>query len=99
MQLLENHRSTIEVSGGAGWKTVYLAQNMIYQVVVASATASTVFDVSIENAYGDEVFLSQDNIGFCNEAVELPMATAGTVRVLNATVDEVFTYLIVTKVN
>ena len=72
---------------------------MIYQIIVTAATPSTVFDVSLENSHGDEVFLSTSNTGYCNEAIEIPMATNGTLRIENATADEVFTYCLVTKVN
>lgn len=82
----------LTASLGEAWETIYVRGNVMRQVIVSSATASTVFDISIENSHGDEVFRINDVTGEIVEEVNLYFAESGTIKILNATVDEVFTY-------
>ena len=84
--------NTITALLGTIWETVYVRGNVMRQVIVKADTSSTVFDVSIENSHGDEVFRINDITGEIVEEVNLYFAEAGTIKILNSTVDEDFTY-------
>lgn len=85
-------RFTLTVSTGTGYKTLPIAQCLLQHIFVKAANETTVFDVQIENSYGDVMYSEQDVDGELNEEVLLPFAKNGTLRILNATVpDEEFT--------
>ena len=83
---------TLTPDTGDVWETIFLQQSIVHQILVKSATSTTIFDVVLENSHGDEVFRVNDNTGIMVEELKLPFAENGTVKILNATVDELFTY-------
>jgi len=99
MQLLATKRGTITASSGDGYSTISVSQNIIYRIIVKATTSSTVFDVSLENSYGDTVWRVNDIDGEINEEIKIPFARKGTLKVLNSTRDEDFVYILMCQEN
>ena len=99
MQIIASFNSTLAVSEGVAWETITLAQNVLMLIAVTATTDSTVFDVVIENEYGDEVFDISDNVGALVEYVNIPFARAGTIKLKNVTADEDFNITLTVKEN
>ena len=85
---------TMTPDTGDIWETIYIQQSIARQILITSATSTTVFDVVLENSHGDEVFRINDVTGELVEELSLYFAKNGTIKILNSTVDELFTYTI-----
>lgn len=99
MQLIASHNHTLAVVAGEGWKTARLQQTILMVIVVTADSSDTVFDVIIENEYGDEVFDITDCVGSLVEYVNIPFARAGTIKIKNSTNDENFNITLTVKEN
>lgn len=91
--VLEQDGTLTAVSGDAS-VTVSVCQGVLAQIYVETETEATTFDVKITNARGVDIFDSQQNTGYLNEAITLPVRGTFTLSIENETADEDLTYYI-----
>jgi len=92
MLTVATHRGTITPELGTGWKTLQIKQNILKHILIKATTATTIFDVKIENSFGDVIYAATDVEGEIADEVHIPFARNATLRIENATVNEVHTY-------
>jgi len=98
-QLIATKRNTITAVSGDIWETIRVAQTILYLIIVQADTSTTVFDVILENSFGDEVFKMEDITGTLTEEVRIPFSRNGTIKIESSTVDEDFIYTLTLKEN
>lgn len=97
MSILNNPiKKTLTPSSGSASET-FSTQGICYQILVKPTTASTQYDVQLTDSNSLVVYKRTSEVGTLNDLTSLPLAGAYTVSLANATVDEVFTILIVVR--
>ena len=94
-------KHTVSISGGTGTVTTDLSQRgLLWQIFIEPTTETTTWDMEIHEARsGDEVLGWSNQTGSTNSAfgLELPFSGYYTLTILNASVDENFTWRITVK--
>jgi len=99
MSILIHQERPLSVSTTSGsWigNTVSL-RGILKQVLIKSATESTMYDISLTNGQNDVVYRRTDVTGTLNEEIDLPITGVYTIGIVNATRDEVFTILLIIR--
>jgi len=87
---------TITAVGGTGQAlTPERLSAIAFLIVVEAATGTTLFDFTVQNASGFNVFRRRHNKGYLNEGgLEIPLLGPMTLLIENATADEEFNVVI-----
>lgn len=99
MSIVVHQERPLSVSTSLGsWagNTVSL-RGLLKQVLVNPTTTSTMYDFSLTNNQNDIIYRRTDVSGTLNEEIDLPITGVYTMRIQNATRDEVFTVLLVVR--
>jgi hypothetical protein len=89
--------SVTTATGSWTGDTMKIVPGICFQVYAKSATASTIFDIKIEDAYNFEVQKIINITGMVNDLTKFPVDGVLTVTIENATADEAFTLKIVVE--
>jgi len=99
MSILVHEERPVSVSTSTGaWSGNTVCFNgLLQQVVVKPATLTTMYDFALINDKSDVVYNRTDMTGELNEEIVMPMHGVYTMRIQNATEDEVFTVLLLLR--
>ena len=90
-------------SGAASFNTPKYSMGYLRQIVIVPTTPTNIWDLTITDEYGFTILPNEDlsttaiEGTFCVHKVDLPLVGIYTVKILNATVDEAFTYEFMTQ--
>ena len=70
---------------------------LVQNVIVVPETSTTEYDFQIINPDGAVIYERTDEVGTLSELIQLPMLGAYTLKILNATVDEDFSFTLVAR--
>ena len=90
-------QGTMTASAGTASVTIPAIDGKCVLLHVSSATSSTTFDVRLTDKFSINVLDDTDATGIYNQLTQIPVYGNFTLTVRNASVNEVFTYLIVIR--
>jgi hypothetical protein len=85
------------VSGGTFSGNVTHLNCLVHNIIVAPETSTTEYDFQIINPDGNVIYERTDEVGTLSELIQLPMLGNYTLKILNATVDEDFSFTLVAR--
>ena len=97
MAVIYPKQSTATAAAGTFSVTIPATAGICKQIFVQSTTATTTFDVTLTDIFSLEVVVSTDSTGLYNQLMELPCYGGWTLTISNASVDELFNYLVVVQ--
>ena len=97
MSVIYPKKGTVTVSAGSASLTIPTTDGICKQLFVKSTTSTTTFDIKLTDRFSLDVLNDTDITGLYNQLMELPCYGNWTFSISNASLDELFTYLIVVQ--
>lgn len=95
--IFHTQKGTITPSSGTATASLTLTDGVMKQLFIKPATSTTTYDVKLTDLNSLDVYEEQDVTGTLSDLTEFPIYGNMTLTIFNASADEAFQYLLVSK--
>lgn len=90
-------KGTLTTSAGTAAITLPFVDGILSHVFIQPATSTTTYDVKLTDIHSLDVFLETDVTNVLSDTTQMPIFGNMTLTIENASADEMFNYLIVSR--